>query len=278
MSILMSNTLFKNFSAKYLMLLLTELFRLFILRFESSWPNILNYGNIYLNISFYKAFVIKHLMLLLTELFRVFILRFESSWPNLLNYDKSDLKEKIKAFLDLISIVVKLMVIFYIASFFYRMVENSVNMDSEYSSLTYGWFLIKSDFYIAYNFFLKCKLSILKMTPFGSRSSDIGGSGPGSNSNNPEPRGPNGPKRPEGPINTGSSHENNDESKRSDGVRSNRRWKKRPGVFALDKELSHEEVKNQNGKRDFLDLSDSGQDNLNTKANNIEVWKKTKKS
>lgn len=95
MSILMSNTLFKNFSAKYL-------------------------------------------MLLLTELFRVFILRFESSWPNLLNYDKSDLKEKIKAFLDLISIVVKLMVIFYIASFFYRMVENSVNMDSEYSSLTYG--------------------------------------------------------------------------------------------------------------------------------------------
>lgn len=60
----------------------------------------------------------QYLMLLFTELFRLFIRRFESLWPNILNYDKSDLKEKSKAFLYLISIVVKLMVIFYIASFF----------------------------------------------------------------------------------------------------------------------------------------------------------------
>lgn len=78
------------------------------------------------------------------------------------------------------------------------------------------------------------------------------------------------------PINTGSSHENNEESKRSDRVRSNDRWEKGPEVFAPDKQLSHEEVKNQNGKRNFSDLPDSGQDNLNTKANNKVL--KTKKA
>lgn len=133
---------------------------------------------------------------------------------NILNYAKTYLIKKFSGRCSLITTLVKLIAALYIFYFFYRLAGNSLDMDSQMNCFTYGWFLIQSDFNTAYDFFFDCISYVLRIT--GLRSSGGGPSAPsgaGSNSNNPQPSGPNGPNQSQGPVNTASSHDNNDTEK-----------------------------------------------------------------